>query len=72
MQKKLKKARLLGQSGLHTTRDPTCRWARMQARKGPVGQQGSTEHVGPVGLLWRGARESYRAGGYKPVRTPLG
>ena len=72
MQKKLKKARLLGQSGLHTTRNPTCCWARMQARKGPVGQQGSTEHVGPVGLLWRGARESYRTGGYKPVRTPLG
>ena len=44
----------------------------MQARKGPVGPLGSTEHVGPVGLLWRGARESYRTGGYKPVRTPLG
>ena len=44
----------------------------MQARKSPVGLQGSTEHVSPVGLLWRGARESYRTGVYKPVRSPLG
>ena len=44
----------------------------MQARNGPVGPQGSREQIGPVGLLWRGARESYRTGAYKAVRTPLG
>ena len=47
----MRKAHLLGQSGLHTTRNRTCCWARMQARKGPVGPQGSTEHVCPVGLF---------------------
>ena len=62
----------MGQSGLHTTRNRTFWLARMQARNGPVGPQGSTEHVGPIGLLWRVARESYRTGVYKPVRTPLG
>ena len=62
---KIKYARLLGQSGLHTTRNTTICWARMQARKEPVGPQGSFEQVGPVGLLRRGARESYRTGAYK-------
>ena len=65
---KEKQAHLLGHSGLHKTRNPTCRWARMEALKGQVGPQGCKEHVDPVSLLWRGDRESYRTGAYKTMR----
>ena len=33
----------MGHSGLHTNSDTTFRWARMQAREGPVGPLGEED-----------------------------
>ena len=60
----------IGPHGLHTTRNPTCSWARMQARK-PSRPTGRVGEVGPEGLLLRGAQCSARVGAYKLVLALL-